>query len=117
MKKESTFITARNYTNVHGLEGKYINRRLYSDVDPVGKIIATRGNNFVTIQPVYAGENKEKMEFVAGGFSAICINDHRQSYDFYEHGDPYEIRLSKAMLKRMFYAIQDAPSKYYDYNF
>lgn len=117
MKKESTFINERNYTNVHELEGKYINRRLFSDVDPVGKIIATRGNNFVTIQPIVAGENKQKMEYVAGGFSAICTNQYAQSYDFFEEGDPYEIRLSKSMLKKNFYAVQDAPSKFYDYNF
>ncbi len=117
MKTESTYITERNYTDAKDLLGKYINRHLFSDVDPVGRIIAVRGNNFVTIQPVQAGENKSKMEYVIGGFSAICTNQYKQSYDFYDDGDPYEIRLSKSALKKRFHVIQDHPSKFYDYNF
>lgn len=114
---EATFITPRDYQDNSELLGLYINRRLFSDVDPVGKIIATRGTNFVTIQPISAGENKAKMNFEIGGFSAICTNQYSQSYDFFEDGEPFEIRLSKSMLKNKFWYIQDNPCKFYDYNF
>lgn len=110
-------ITPREYSNNNDLIGLYINRSLFSDVDPIGKIVSTRGTNFVTIQPVEATENKTKMEFVKGGFSFICLNQYSQKYDFYEYGEPYEVRLSKSMLKRNFWVIQSFPRKFYDYNF
>lgn len=112
-----TRINKNNYEGVQGLEGKYINQHLWSDSNPVGKIISTRGKNFVTIQPVEASENKTKMEFVVGGFSAICLNDSKQQYDFVEVGEPFEVRLSKAQLANKYWAIEDAPFKHYDYNF
>lgn len=110
-------INSRNYIGVQGLEGRFINRRLWSDTNPVGKIISTRGKNFVTIQPIEAGKNKTKMSFEIGGFSAICTNQYEQSYDFTESGEPYEIRLSKSMLSNKYYHIESAPKNYYDYNF
>lgn len=99
------------------LIGKYINRVLWSDVDPVGKIIAIKGKTKVIIQPVDAGENKVKMEFVAGGFSAHCVNQSAQEYDFFEHGDPFEAPLSKTSLLKRYWSIDEQPRKYYDYNF
>lgn len=116
-KEKPTYIAPRDYTDNSQLLGKYINRSLYTDVDPVGKIIATRGTNFVTIQPVVAGENQVKMDFIRGGFSFHCTNNWNQKYEFTEIGEPYEIRLSKSMMKNNFYVIQDHPSKHYDYNF
>ena len=71
----------------------------------------------MTIQPVEAGENKTKMEFVVGGFSAICLNDSQQQYDFVEVGEPFEVRLSKSQLANKYWAIEDAPYKHYDFNF
>jgi len=99
------------------LIGKYINRVLYSDVDPVGKIIAIKGKTKVIIQPVKAGENKVKMEFIAGGFSAHCVNQGYQEYDFFETGEPFMVSLSKTSLKNRFWSINERPRKYYDYNF
>ena len=114
---KATRINKNNYEGVQGLEGKYINQHLWSDSNPVGKIISTRGKNFVTIQPVEASENKTKMEFVVGGFSAICLNDSQQQYDFVEVGEPFEVRLSKSQLANKYWAIEDAPYKHYDFNF
>ena len=110
-------INKNNYESVQGLEGMYINQHLWSDSNPVGKIISTRGKNFVTIQPIEAGENKTKMEFVVGGFSAICLNDSQQQYDFVEVGETFEVRLSKSQLAKKFWQIEDKPFKHYDYNF
>ena len=110
-------INKNNYEGAQGLEGMYINQHLWSDSNPVGKIIATRGKNFVTIQPVEAGENKTKMEFVPGGFSAICLNDSKQQYDFFEVGEPYEVRLSKSQMANNYWHIEEAPYKHYDFNF
>lgn len=99
------------------LIGKYINRVLWSDVDPVGKIIGIKGKTKVIIQPIKAGENKVKMEFVAGGFSFHCLNQGNQEYDFFEKGIPFQASLSNSSLKKRFWRINEHPRKYYDYNF
>ncbi len=99
------------------LIGKYINQVLWSDVDPIGKIVGIKGKSKVLIQPVVAGENKAKMEFVPGGFSAVCINQYNQSYEFTEVGEVFEASLSNSSMKKNFWRISDSPRKFYDYNF
>lgn len=97
------------------LIGKYINRVLYTDVYPVGKIIGIKGKTGVVIQPVEASENKVKMKWTVGGFAGNCYNQDEQEYDFYEVGEPFTMRLSKGALRG--FGISDKPRKYYDFNF
>lgn len=99
------------------LIGKYINQCLYSDVNPVGKIVGIKGKTKVMIQPVEAGENKTKMEWVSGGFAGHCVNQYEQSYDFTEVGEVFEVSLSNSSLKRRMWRIHNNPCKYYDFNF
>ena len=99
------------------LIGKYINRVLFSDVDPVGKIIGIKGKTKVIVQPIYTSENKTKMKWVEGGFAGHCVNQWNQEYDFFEEGEPFEVTLSNTGLKRRFWSIGDTPRKFYDYNF
>lgn len=99
------------------LIGKYINRVLFSDVDPIGKIIGIKGKTKVIVQPIEAGENKTKMEWVSGGFAGHCTNQWNQQYDFVEEGIPFEVSLSNTSLKTRFWKINDTPRKFYDYNF
>lgn len=97
------------------LIGKYLNRYGYTDINPVGKIIAVSGKQTVTVQRVEASENKTKMEFVPGGFSAVCMNQYAQEYDFTETEETFKVRLSKTYLKTV--SVQLTPCKFYDYNF
>lgn len=97
------------------LIGKYLNRYGWSDVNPIGKIIGLVGKSSVLVQRVEAGENKTKMDFVSGGFAGVCINQGSQCYDFSETEETFKVRISKSLLKNI--RIQDAPVKYYDYNF
>ena len=110
MKKEKLILTEE-------LVGKYINRVLWSDVYPVGKIVAIKGKTKVVIQPVKASENLTKMEFVVGGFAGHCVNQWDQRYEFVEEGATFEVSLSNSSMKRSFLQIADQPRKYYDYNF
>ena len=110
MKKEKFVVTQE-------LVGKYINRYLWSDVNPVGKIVGIKGKTKVVVQPVVAGPNKAKMEFIPGGFSAHCTNMYDQKYDFFEEGAAYEMTLSNFKMKRTNLGIADHPSKHYDFNF
>jgi hypothetical protein len=99
------------------LVGKYINRVLWSDVYPVGKIVAIKGKTKVVVQPVVASENLTKMEFVVGGFSAVCLNQWNQRYEFIEQGETFELPLSNNSMKKRFLDISEGPCKYHDYNF
>jgi hypothetical protein len=99
------------------LIGKYINRVLWSDVDPVGKIIGIKGKTKIIIQPIQAGKNKVKMEYIVGGFAGHCYNQGDQEYDFNEYGNPFETSLSSSSLKCNSWSIDERPRKYYDYNF
>lgn len=99
------------------LIGKYINRVLWSDVYPVGKIVGIKGKTKVLIQPVEASRNQTKMEFIPGGFSAVCVNQSEQRYDYSEVGEVFEVSLSNTSMKNRFWKISNAPHKYYDYNF
>lgn len=110
MKKEKFIVSEE-------LIGKYLNQYLWSDVNPVGKIVAIKGKTKVVVQPVVAGPNKAKMEFIPGGFSAHCTNMYDQKYDFFEEGAVYELSLSNSKMKRTNIGIADHPQKHYDFNF
>lgn len=101
----------------NALIGKYINQFGYSDVNPVGKIIGIKGKTKVLIQPVKAGPNTVKMEFVTGGFAGHCYNQQSQEYEFAEEGVPFEAPISNSSLKDRRWRIGDSPHKFYDYNF
>ena len=95
--------------------GKFVNRYLYTDILHVGKIVGIKGKTTLLVELYEASENKEKMEFVVGGFSATCLNQWAQKYEFKPTGEIVEKRFSKAFLKQ--YGIDNEPREYYDYNF
>ena len=97
--------------------GTYINRVLWSDVMPLGRIVSIKSKTKVLVQRVKAGENKVKMEFVPGGFAGHCVNNYRQDYDFYDEGQPFELSLSRSSMKRSFLQFANCPMKHHDYNF
>ena len=99
------------------LIGKYINQSMYTDVNPIGKVIGIKGKTGVIIQPVEASENKTKMKWASGGFAGNCYNQDEQEYDFYEVREPFEMKLSNTKLKSLRWGFADRPIKYYDFNF
>ena len=109
MKKE-------RFTVTEELVGKYLNYYLWTDVNPIGKIVAIKGKTKVIVQPVVASENLTKMEYVVGGFAGHCVNQWDQRYEFTEQGEVFEMTLSNSKLKRSL-KIDNHPRKYYDFNF
>lgn len=97
-------------------QGLYLNRVLWSDIDPIGKILKVLGPGRVLVQPVYSGKNLTKMEFEPGGFAATCTNQSEQRYEFFEEGDPFVMKVTvKALTSTL--SIDEKPRRYYDYNF
>lgn len=104
----------KSFSTSEDLIGKYINRHGYTDVEPIGKIVGIKSKTIVFVQPVVAGENKTKMEWVSGGFAGHCVNQSEQSYEYTEVGNVFEMRLSAGDKSNR---ISDRPFKFYDYNF
>lgn len=110
--------TVENVTN-ESLVGKYINEILYSDINPVGKIIGTRGRTVLIVARVTEErDDSVKMKFIIGGFAGHCVNQEEQKWKFtVNEEDTFEMRWTPGKLKIGYNRICDEPRKYYDYNF
>lgn len=101
--------------------GKYINQYLWSDVNPVGKVIGIQGKTTLICIKVTASENLTPMSelgFEAGGFVGTYHNQRAQRYEFAEHSDEvFKLRYGKSLRRKQFMSLADSPSKFYDYNF
>jgi len=112
----------------------------HSDVNPI-EIVGVKGNT-IEIRRMKIGDNKTKMEFIPGGFSAHCLNNSSQDWEIESNPDsPVE----KARIIKIFeynrkqydpdtkgykdvkeysiirngltYRFSDKPCYYYDFNF
>lgn len=101
--------------NTSELIGKFVNRYSYSDINPIGKIIGTKGKTIILIQEIEAVKQTEKLNFIVGGFAAHCDNQDNQKWEFKQNDNVIEMKVSKSFLKQ--YGIDNNPKKYYDYNF
>jgi hypothetical protein len=97
------------------LIGKFVSRRGHSDLYIVGKVIGVYGKKGIIIQEMKAVRNTVKMNYVAGGFSAICLNNSDQRWEFKTLESTIKDRVSKAFFK--IFVISDEPRHHYDYNF
>lgn len=96
--------------------GKYLNRYMYTDVLPIGKIIGVKSKTTVWVQRVVSEPDPSwKPEYVVGGFSAVCLNNYAQTWLFKETEEIFPVRISKQLLKSV--GIDDKPVKHHDYNF
>ena len=101
---------------------KYANHYGWSDVNPF-EVIKVVSDKTIEIREMDADRDETvKMDFVAGGFSAICTNPYDQRWII--KSDPtapvIRIRLGKNGWKDKHgrkFKLADAPSKFYDYNF
>lgn len=104
-------------TTNSGMLGKYINTYGWSDVNPLGKIVGIKGKTQLIMARVTAVRDESvKMNFIPGGFSAHCSNNHEQKWIYtVDESDTFTVRVSKSFLKRN--RIQDSPLYFYDFNF
>ena len=108
---------------------KYINHAGYSDVTPY-EVVEVISDQTVVVREMDAErDDSVKMEFVPGGFSAICVNQNNQKWNITSNPKNPTIRArwSKAkgqwQVKKkgwnaaMRMRMADQPHKFYDYNF
>jgi len=108
---------ANSVTTNSDMVGKYINTYLWSDVNPLGKIIGVKSKTQLILARVNVTRDESvKMEFIPGGFSAHCANNHAQKWIYsVDESDTFTVRISKGFLKRN--RIDDNPYHFYDFNF
>ena len=100
---------------------RFANRCGYSDVYPY-EIVRIVSDKTIEVRAMDVSENKTKMDFDIGGFSAHCSNQSEQSYDYSsnEEAHVFRIRLGKQGWKCKNgnrFSIDAEPFKYHDYNF
>lgn len=93
----------------------------YSDNEPY-EIVRVVSEKTIEIRLMDYSENKVKMDFHAGGFSAHCSNQHKQEYDYTknENNPVIRARLRKDGRFHSVYGkhvISAKPNRFYDYNF
>lgn len=101
---------------------KFANHFGYSDINPY-EIVRVVSDKTLEIREMKAERDQSvKLEFVPGGFSAICVNDSEQKWHISsdEAAPVTRIRLGKRGWKDAHgrrFGLNDEPVKYYDYNF
>jgi hypothetical protein len=99
------------------LIGKYVNQSLYTDINPVGKIIGTRGKTILIVKRVIEVKQTQEMHYIPGGFAGHVTNQYDQEWTFKEVEDVFEVKMNKQWGRRGQMYIADKPRMYYDYNF
>ena len=95
--------------------GKYVSRLGWSDIYIVGQVIGTYGKTGIIIQKMDAVRDTVRKEYVSGGFSAICLNNANQEWEFATTDFVVKHRVGKSWNRQ--YMISDTPTHHYDYNF
>ena len=101
---------------------KFANHVGYSDVNPF-EVVKVVSDKTVEVREMEAIEDPSvKMNFVPGGFSAICTNNRDQKWDIKPDttASVIRIRLGKNGWKDKYgrkFVLSSTPVKYYDYNF
>lgn len=102
---------------------KYANMIGWSDIDPF-EVVRNVSAKCVEIREMDAERDESvKMEFVPGGFSAICLNSSQQKWVISSNPENkvFKVRLHKDGYYRdphgRKFLLRDEPVKYYDYNF
>lgn len=104
------------------LVGKFANLYLYSDVQPY-EIVAVSKTGVLTVRAMDYEEKEgsaEKRTFNIGGFVANCNNHQEYNYKSNESNPLEKVRLRKngSYYSRMGkHKVEDAPRRFYDFNF
>jgi len=106
---------ATGQTPIESLIGTFINRYHYTDINPIGQVIGVKGTKTLIIRRVIAEKMTAKLEWAAGGFAGVCLNQHQQEWQFEITDEVFDVKVSKQNARSI--QADNEPVKYYDYNF
>lgn len=97
---------------------QYCNFIGWSDIEPY-EVVKVISPNCVEIREMSTKQIVFPTEFILGGFSAHCADNHNQKYEYTSDTSRPTIRIRKG--KKGWgngkYRMSDSPKKFYDYNF
>ena len=101
---------------------QYANHFGYTDVNPFEIVRVVSAKTIEVREMKCERDTSVKLEFIPGGFSAHCVNDHEQKWHISsdESAPVIRIRLGKNGWKDKHgrkFGLADEPVKYYDHNF
>ena len=102
---------------------EYANKIGYSDIEPA-EVVRKVSDKCLVIRAMDAERDQSvKLDFQAGGFSAVCVNQNQQRWNVKSNSANREVRIRlqkngdwKCSGGNR-YALSDKPVKFYDYNF
>ena len=108
---------------VNNIKTPFANMLGWSDIEPF-EVVRVISDKTIEVREMDAERDESvKMQYVAGGFSAICTNDHEQKWNIKSNPANPVIRIRLSVNKgwqdkhgRRF-DLSDKPVKYYDHNF
>ena len=101
---------------------KYANQLGYSDINPY-EVVRVVSDKTLDVREMDAErDDSVKLEFVPGGFSAVCLNQRDQKWLIKSNPENkiVRIRLGKNGWKDAYgraFSLGNYPVKFYDYNF
>ena len=99
---------------------RYLNFYGYSDVEPY-EVVKTISEKTVEIRPMKATEKEWDKTFIPGGFCGTFINQDKQQWAIEPdpNAEVIRARLGRKGWKseRGFHRAEEAPRKFYDFNF
>ncbi len=97
---------------------KYCNERIGSDRRPY-EVVRVISDKTVEVRELDAKQTVFPKEFVVGGFSAHCVDNHNQDYEYTSNPDNPIKRLRKGQRGwgNGYFTMADEPIAFHDYNF
>ena len=103
---------------------KYANHYSYSDVNPY-EVVRVISDKTIEVRAMNAEKDPTwKPEFVPGGFACHCINQCEQKWIYSSNEEAKVIRIRFSKVRNCWqdsngrqFSLEEAPYKYYDYNF
>jgi len=102
---------------------KFANYYGWSDVHPY-EVVNVISEQTVEVRAMKATQTVFPKEFHVGGFSAHCSDQYRQDYKYESVPDSPTVRIRWSNAKNqwqraggMKFLMEDAPHKFYDYNY
>jgi hypothetical protein len=101
---------------------KYANHHCHTDIQPY-EVVRVISDKTIEIREMKATKDgSQNLEFVQGGFSHICTNQHAQKWVIESKPEAKVIRARKRADGKFYsiygkHILSDKPRKFYDYNF
>ena len=109
------------YSDVTDVDYKYCNNHMYTDIQPC-EIVRVISPKTIEVRQMDTVQSVKPKEFIPGGFSAHCVDQDKQEYNYNSNSSNNSVRARlqkdgsyKSIMGRHY--LREQPLKFHDYNF